>query len=158
MKTIMRGVPTLQDLTIGALEQATLLHPACDMRQKGSRGVIIFDRDWQRVWDMARDFSNQSSPLPQSKLRERWAPAPDEWADSHRPGKERLDTLPITQQRPGGGVLPQWERTVAEHHLFLCLTDGSLTKCQYYPLNCILKKWMFDHCNHLIHVVCPLYQ
>ena len=83
----MRGVPTLQDLTIGALEQATLLHPACDMRQKGSRGVIIFDRDWQGVWDMARDFPNQSSPFPQSKLRERWAPAPDEWADSHRPGK-----------------------------------------------------------------------
>ena len=44
MNTVMRGVPALQDLTIGALEQATLLHPACDMRQKGSRGVIIFDR------------------------------------------------------------------------------------------------------------------
>ena len=89
MNTVMRGVPALQDLTIGALEQATLLHPACDMRQKGSRGVIIFDRDWQRVWDIARDFPNQSSPFPQSKLRERWAPAPDEWADSDRPVQGR---------------------------------------------------------------------
>ena len=89
MNTVMRGVPALQDLTIGALEQATLLHPACDMRQKGSRGVIIFDRDWQQVWDMARDFPNQSSPFPQSKLRERWAPAPDEWADSDRPVQGR---------------------------------------------------------------------
>lgn len=89
MKTIMRGVPTLQDLAIGALKQATLLHPACDMRQEGSRGATIFDRDWQQVWDMARDFPNQSSLFPQSKLRERWAPAPDERADSDRPVQGR---------------------------------------------------------------------